>query len=219
MRIYYFVPEDGDEAAHPNAFSIPNVQAPTVAKIKESFPLKPNNGEYFLFRFKYKIKHAIKFVWLDVTADSAQAPRISTSSIFMKVSRMTIEDSNQEIVNQEDRSTAPAPAPAPSDDVDLFKLKTTEEKGAPAEQTTTPSSKDSLVSFNMDAPSFEGSRASSSPRLVSFSSPTAAAPEKDANDSMLDLVFTSPAPATAAAPASSPSKKDDGMFSNFNFSM
>ena len=117
----------------------------------------------------------------------------------MKVSRMTIEDSNQEIVNQEvsrvtqntrykKRSTpskqtqerwtapAPAPAPAPSDgDVDLFKLKTTEEKGyegficpqckraldspeyliehqqfcpgAPAEQTTTPSSKDVCVNL------------------------------------------------------------------------
>jgi hypothetical protein len=36
MRIYCFVPEDGDEAAHPNAFSIPD-QAPTVAKIKEVY--------------------------------------------------------------------------------------------------------------------------------------------------------------------------------------
>ena len=111
----------------------------------------------------------------------------------MKVSRVTIEDSNQEIVNQDvtratqktrsktrstplkqtqNRSTAPA---ASDVDVDLFKLKTTEEKGyegficpqckgaldspeyliehqqfcpgAPAEQTTTPSSKDVCVNL------------------------------------------------------------------------
>ena len=34
MRIYYFVPEDGDEINHPNAFSIPD-QTPTLARIKE----------------------------------------------------------------------------------------------------------------------------------------------------------------------------------------
>ena len=81
MRIYYFIPEDGDDVNHPNAFSIPDA-TPTVAKIKQvrlyvslwkfkfaiwytcplqRFPLQPNAGEYFLFRFKYKIRHAIKF--------------------------------------------------------------------------------------------------------------------------------------------------------------
>ena len=42
-------------------------------------------------------------VWLDVLNDSAQAPRTSTSSIFMKVSRMKVENPNQ---NQ-----PPAPKP------------------------------------------------------------------------------------------------------------
>ena len=34
MRIYYFIPEDGDDVSHPNAFSIPDA-TPTVDKIKQ----------------------------------------------------------------------------------------------------------------------------------------------------------------------------------------
>ena len=39
-------------------------------------------------------------VWLDVTNDSTQAPRVSTTSIFMKVSRMTMESANQTAAKQ-----------------------------------------------------------------------------------------------------------------------
>lgn len=99
MRVYYFIPEDGDQANHPNAFDVSG-NTPTVATIKQCFPLQPNVGEYFVFRFKYKIKHVVKFVWLDILQNSTQAPRVTPSSIFMKVSRMTEESPNKPVVKQ-----------------------------------------------------------------------------------------------------------------------
>jgi hypothetical protein len=55
--VYYYVPEDLDDLAMPNAFAIPKaVDAITLTDIETLFPLQTTqeNPSGFHFRFKYK---------------------------------------------------------------------------------------------------------------------------------------------------------------------
>ena len=58
--VFYYIPEDFDELATPNAYAIPkNIKDITLADVEKLFPLnKPgfreNDDSEFHFRFKYK---------------------------------------------------------------------------------------------------------------------------------------------------------------------
>lgn len=79
--VYYYIPEDRDELAVPNAFVIPkNLDDITLDDVEEYFSLK---GE-FIFRFKYKYQG--KSVWLDLSNRQCKVPKYE-EKIIMKVTR------------------------------------------------------------------------------------------------------------------------------------
>jgi hypothetical protein len=84
-RVYYYVPEDGDEEDHPNTFSISSLQQDakvTLGHVKDAFPLP---GAYH-FRFKTQFKST--FVWMDVMDDAKRVPVAKDGKITCKVSRL-----------------------------------------------------------------------------------------------------------------------------------
>ena len=85
--VYYYVPEDCDDLAMPNAFAIPkNVADITLTDIENNFPLAEKGlvGDSFHFRFKYKYNGAS--VWLDLANKACKVPKIE-NRIIMKVTR------------------------------------------------------------------------------------------------------------------------------------
>ena len=82
--VYYYVPEDMDDLAMPNAFAIPkNVADIALADIESLFPLE-GGGEAYYFRFKYK--YSGNSVWLDLSNKSCKVPKVD-NRIIMKVTR------------------------------------------------------------------------------------------------------------------------------------
>ena len=80
--VYYYIPEDCDDLAMPNAYAIPKgIEAITLSDIEGQFPLK---GEEFHFRFKYKYNGAS--VWLDLANKQCKVPKVD-GRIIMKVTR------------------------------------------------------------------------------------------------------------------------------------
>lgn len=124
MWIRYFVPEDGDDASHPNVYQTD--KANTLDDVKRSFPLSGN----FHFRFLKEIEKMT--VWLDITDNSAPLPSYQ-GGLFIKASRLkgTSSSSERKPVDRSsnvesaangpslNRSTSssssvPPPAPAPT---------------------------------------------------------------------------------------------------------
>jgi len=66
----YYIPEHGDDPAHPNAFVVnPRSQGGiTLGEIKDAFPL---SGDFF-FRFKKNFQSG--HIWLDVAEDHLMVP-------------------------------------------------------------------------------------------------------------------------------------------------
>lgn len=82
-KIYYIIPEDGDDEAHPNVFIVPLPQNQVKVKdVKKSFPLKQH---HYHFRFKRQLQN--KFIWLDVVDDFATPPNYE-GLFFCKVVRV-----------------------------------------------------------------------------------------------------------------------------------
>ena len=89
-RIYYIIPEDGDEETHPNYFFLPGPSGLEVKlnDIKHFFPLGPG----YHFRFLQKIG-GFK-AWVDIGEDTAGVPRYD-GAIFFKASRLIVEDESR----------------------------------------------------------------------------------------------------------------------------
>mmetsp|Transcript_23599 Transcript_23599/g.72596 ORF Transcript_23599/g.72596 Transcript_23599/m.72596 type:complete len:370 (+) Transcript_23599:67-1176(+) len=87
-RIYYVVPEDGDDEAHPNYFVLPGPSGLEVKlnDVKHFFPLGAAN---FHFRFLQAVG-SMK-AWVDVSEDTMAVPRFEGSIVF-KASRLTTGD-------------------------------------------------------------------------------------------------------------------------------
>ncbi|CDW78285.1 UNKNOWN [Stylonychia lemnae] len=86
--VFYYVPEDKDDLAVPNAYAIPkNVTDITLADIEKHFPLEGD----FHFRFKYKYNN--QSVWLDLNNKQCKVPKVE-NKIIMKVSRKTAKNRN-----------------------------------------------------------------------------------------------------------------------------
>jgi hypothetical protein len=80
--VLYVVPEDGDDEAHPNFFSIMRAASKVrLGDVKKTFPLP---GGY-QFRFKKQFKNT--FVWMDVLDDHDVVPKFE-GQIFAKASRL-----------------------------------------------------------------------------------------------------------------------------------
>ena len=79
--VFYYVPEDKDELATPNAFIINrDMDDITLNDIKTGFPLE---GDFF-FRFKYRYNNAS--VWLDLSNHKCPVPKFD-GKIIIKVTR------------------------------------------------------------------------------------------------------------------------------------
>ena len=84
--IYYYVPEDRDDLAVPNAYLVRKPLAEvTLETIEETFPMA---GSY-TFRFKYS--HGGNKVWLDLVKKSVPVPKYD-NKIIMKVTRNVAKD-------------------------------------------------------------------------------------------------------------------------------
>lgn len=110
MFVKYFIPEDGDEQAHPNVFRLEATQ-PTLTEIKNAFPVP---GSYH-FRFLKNIGSHI--VWLDVIDDGSALP-VFQGSLFMKVSRIANSSSSipsvvQGVVSPAASNAFSQPEPSP----------------------------------------------------------------------------------------------------------
>jgi hypothetical protein len=104
MYIRYFIPEDGDDEAHPNVFKVLQDSGVTLADIKQSFPIA---GTYH-FRFLRSLESFT--VWMDVVADTAVVP-VHQNCITIKASRITSSGGNG---NGSSSTAAPQPRPAPA---------------------------------------------------------------------------------------------------------
>ncbi len=87
--VYYYVPEDLDDLAMPNAFAVPKaLDAITLQDIESLFPLPDptgkSAGDAYHFRFKYK--YSGQSVWLDLANKQCKVPKVD-NRIIMKVTR------------------------------------------------------------------------------------------------------------------------------------
>ena len=69
-RIRYHVPEDGDDAAHPNVFELVSEGAVRVGDVRRHFPLPGR------FHLRFRARVAGLEVWADAADDAAPAPRL-----------------------------------------------------------------------------------------------------------------------------------------------
>ena len=88
--IFYYVPEDKDELATPNAFMIRRPMAEiTLELIEKEFPM---DGAFF-YRFKYN--HTGQTVWLDLSNRKCPVPKYN-NQIIIKVTRKVAKNTLQE---------------------------------------------------------------------------------------------------------------------------
>jgi len=99
MFVKYFIPEDGDEQAHPNVFRLEASQ-PTLAEIKSAFPVPG------LYHFRFLKNIGSHIVWLDAVDDGSALPMFQ-GSLFIKVSR--IANSSSSVPSVGHGVTSPAP--------------------------------------------------------------------------------------------------------------
>ena len=93
VYVKYFVPEDGDESAHPNVFKVQGcagVAALTLGLLKKSFPVE---GAYH-FRFLTVVPGLNDKVWMDLLEDGEVVPHSETGEVFAKVSRIGVQHYN-----------------------------------------------------------------------------------------------------------------------------
>lgn len=124
MIISYFIPEDGDDEAHPNIF-ISEEPITTLGQLKQNFPLK---GSYH-FRFRKSIGDLN--VWMDVVDDKNTVPS-TDGRVFTKVTRVTAclsspsvaanvaPDPSKLPTPQDTKTTTSAPAPARVQEAELL---------------------------------------------------------------------------------------------------
>lgn len=114
--IRYFVPEDGDSEDHPNIFLMPKSShsgfSPRLREIKENFPMP---GTYH-FRFKSALipgsdreKNAVS-VWMDCVNDD-QHVGVWRNTIVAKVTRINMEDDEDDDFSRQNRHVHAAPSP------------------------------------------------------------------------------------------------------------
>lgn len=108
--VYYVVPSDGDDFAHPNVFTVKcSAKKLTLSRIAKSFPIP---GRY---HFRFKMKWRETFVWLDVTEPSVNVP-LFRGSVFIKAARIRTKRNIEPVARQnydapahvsDDESSAP----------------------------------------------------------------------------------------------------------------
>mmetsp|Transcript_102869 Transcript_102869/g.331888 ORF Transcript_102869/g.331888 Transcript_102869/m.331888 type:complete len:203 (+) Transcript_102869:89-697(+) len=85
VLIYYYIPEDKDEADIPNAFPVLKPGGGVrLQDIRAKFPLP---GTYH-FRFKMRLGESASALWMDVTNEESQVP-VCDGKIVAKVTRLS----------------------------------------------------------------------------------------------------------------------------------
>ena len=90
-RIYYIIPEDGDDEAHPNYFMLPGPSGLEV-KLNDVKHFFPFGGANFHFRF-LQLVGGMR-AWVDLSEDTAAVPRFEGAVVF-KASRLQIDDESR----------------------------------------------------------------------------------------------------------------------------
>jgi len=104
-KVYYIVPDDGDDETHPNLFTIPLSQtAIKLRDVKQHFPLR-----HHAYHFRFKKAFQNKFVWLDCIDENAGVPAYE-GVLFCKCARL---DSQPQPPAPQASSKATATAAAP----------------------------------------------------------------------------------------------------------
>jgi hypothetical protein len=86
MLIKYIVPEDGDEQAHPNVFTMAaaaGAPPPSLGAVKRAFPLPGT------FHFRCLRTINAMTVWLDAVDDTAAVGASADGTIFLKATRIS----------------------------------------------------------------------------------------------------------------------------------
>jgi hypothetical protein len=82
-KVYYIIPDDGDDEAHPNMFTIPLSQQQIKLKdIRAHFPLKRH-----AYHFRFKKAFQNKYVWLDCIDQDQSIPAYE-GVLFCKAARL-----------------------------------------------------------------------------------------------------------------------------------
>jgi len=95
--VFYYIPEDLDELAMPNAYAVPkNINDITLMDIEKLFPLSQDQvkrrgqqaaeDEEGPFHFRFKYKYNGVSVWLDLNNKRVKVPKCD-GKIIMKVTR------------------------------------------------------------------------------------------------------------------------------------
>ena len=161
--VKYFIPEDGDDQAHPNVFKVSgcaSVKTLTLGELKEAFPV---SGKYH-FRFLQQLGGTKMTVWMDAIDESELVPYGDEGQVFAKVSRIGVQHYN----TAHPQSSSSSSSPPSSSSSPTAANQRRESFGAPgnlAERTTSTDSNsgggagggrrnsERLISFEADSPS------------------------------------------------------------------
>jgi len=188
-HVYYVVPEDLDDFAHPNLLVV-SAAAPTLRDVKNAFVLP---GQYH-FRFKRAFKSG--FVWVDILDDAAAVPMFD-GYVFAKVSRVTSNAANAPAAAAAAKpappqvkaaSSAPAVVAAWGEDDDVWNDSHASAPAAPPATAAPP--------VAPAAPAAAAAAAASEDLFgFGFSGASAAAPAAKSAPAAIDLLGTEPSTA------------------------
>jgi hypothetical protein len=139
-KVYYIIPDDGDDESHPNLFTIPlPTNSIKLRDIKRMFPLRQHQ---YHFRFKRSFQN--KYVWLDLIDENSSVPQFE-NVIFCKISRLQeLTGGNRPPLSQQQAAASSAntnnnaSAPAFIDEADFEPQ--FESSTVPAAKTAVPAS-------------------------------------------------------------------------------
>lgn len=193
-KVYYIIPEDGDEESHPNMFVVnAPPQQVRLGDVRAAFPLKKH-----AYHFRFKKPFQNKFVWLDCVDLNAPLPMFD-GYYFCKVSRLGE-------LSGSTATSAPRQVPAQSRPAETVKPSAAQQSRSvarapeqPSIVAPMPSNSDLFEWTDMDAAP-AATAPSSSP-----SEPKAPTPLAPHSDDLLDFLggASSSAPAPSPPPASS----------------
>jgi len=113
VYVKYFIPDDGDDQAHPNVFKVSgceSVKELSLGDMKRSFPVL---GKYH-FRFLQKIGGTNMSVWMDAVDESELVPHDDDGQVFAKVSRIGVHGHSKLESSSSSSAAAAAAAAAAS---------------------------------------------------------------------------------------------------------
>lgn len=74
--VFYYIPDDHDDQATPNAYVLQkNIADITQADIEAEFPLAKGKDASRLYHFRFKFSHQGDPIWIDLTDKKVKVPK------------------------------------------------------------------------------------------------------------------------------------------------